>query len=306
MKRKKACGIAAAVALAASPLLLTHTAHATTDTAAGSAIWSGYVGEEDAPYEGALGSWKVPAVQPTTAQFLGSATWVGVDGWNGDGYLIQAGTVQDTGVMYGPQYSAVWEVFYGNINGVPQTSGMQTLHEPVAPGDMILADVHKVLTQQNWWQIDISDATAGWTWSSQISYTGPGDSAEWIEEAYGGTGYTANWGDVHFSNVYVYSPIYDGSWVNPDLVNSDAVNLMTQSLNVIATPGPLSISVNDGLSFDDVFGSPTPAPTTTTTTDPPPAPTTTTTAPAPTTTSPPTTIPPRHHHRPKPRRRGKK
>lgn len=132
--------------------------------------WSGYA-VEGSGYTKVTGSWRVPAVTPTKKSSY-SATWVGIDGYS-NGNLIQAGTGQDSIGGVG-QYYAWWEILPAPETSIP--SSVIT----VRPGDLMTVSITQGVPT---WTITVSDLTRGQSFTTQQHYTGPGTSAEWIEEA---------------------------------------------------------------------------------------------------------------------------
>lgn len=130
--------------------------------------WSGYVASgTDTKFTGATGSWTVPQVHPGPAGY--SSSWVGIDG-TGTQDLIQAGTEQD----WGPQ----GVVYYAWYEVLPASS---MYLGPVYPGDQVSVDIDKAGPAS--WTIQVHDITRGTLWAGAVSYTAPGNSAEWVEEA---------------------------------------------------------------------------------------------------------------------------
>jgi hypothetical protein len=200
--------------------------------------WSGQI-LFGGSYSGIGGGWTVPAVAPSTsAQY--SATWIGIDGTTSS-TLIQTGTAQETsgGVT---NYYAWVEL----LPGAEQT----IVNAPVAPGDQIQAEI--VETSLNVWTVQIADTTQGWMAGPQpLSYTTPGASVEWIEEAptVGGSQSTlANFGAMTFTNLAA-STVGTGSALFPMAM------LNPGQTNIIAYPGPYDSATN---SFSDFYGAPVP------------------------------------------------
>ena len=134
--------------------------------------WAGEVEPttSTAPFVSVSGSWVVPSVSGPGTTF--SATWVGIDGWsNAD--LIQTGTTQYVSHGGSGSYYAWWEILPASSTVIPET---------VSAGDHMSATIAKTAASGKW-KISLSDLTKGWTWQTSFSYTGPGTSAEWIEEA---------------------------------------------------------------------------------------------------------------------------
>lgn len=139
--------------------------------------WSG---ELAWPSEGAVtgfdrvtGAWAQPSVV-ASSNVEYADTWVGVDGY--DGKLLQAGTTawsSDGTVGY-----VAWFVAW---TGAP--SGMTVIDEPVSAGDRMRVVIDRNASET--WSVGLDDVTAGWTWSTTVTYPARGSSAEWIEEAPG-------------------------------------------------------------------------------------------------------------------------
>lgn len=195
--------------------------------------WSGYA----APESGATsvsGSWTVPMVVPSSVPEY-SASWVGLDGLApGDEQLIQAGTGQDT-ESGATSYFAWWEILPAEETEIPSMV--------VSPGNQMTASIGEASPGE--WTITLDDDTTGAVWSDTLPYTGPGDSAEWVEEAPTVDNVQsdlADFGTVDFTNATV-----DGS--NPDLVSSEAIDLVNSDGLVIAEPsapsGGNSFTVTD-------------------------------------------------------------
>ncbi|HXQ58958.1 MAG TPA: G1 family glutamic endopeptidase, partial [Acidimicrobiales bacterium] len=181
--------------------------------------------------------WTVPTAQPSRPHEY-SATWVGVDGVNNSS-LIQVGTDQNSGSGT-TTYDAWYEI-------LPAPAQVQP--EPVAPGDVMQAQV----TEQSpgTWQIVIQDVTANWSASGSFAYSGPGSSAEWIEEAptVGGSQSTiANFGTMQFTNMAITSPDTGSSGLTP-------VSLEQSNGVVISYPGVFDASTQ---SFPITYGTPVP------------------------------------------------
>jgi hypothetical protein len=180
--------------------------------------WAGYVATGGS-FTSITGRWTVPAVQsppPTGA----SGTWLGLDGFS-NGSVIQTGTAQN--VTSGrTSYYAWYELF----PQPPVTLGL------VAPGDVIQASIS--LMSPGTWSISLADVTSGQSASGPVSYSGPGTSAEWIEEAptdgrTNGVAALANFGTARFSNVAA-----NGSVPSPSVLTALAIT--DQSSNLLASP----------------------------------------------------------------------
>lgn len=189
-----------------------------------SSNWSGYaLSGQAGSYNDITGSWVVPVVQNHGSGSAYSSTWVGIDGFNNTD-LIQTGTEQDY-VDGSAQYYAWWEIMPSAEvkittanNGQPAT---------VEPGDHMYAHVHN--NGNGTWNLTIQDKTAGWTYTTTQNYSGPADSAEWIEEAPNVDGQTATLAD------------YGKTFLTPDTVNgvtptftADEAGVMVQNNSMVS------------------------------------------------------------------------
>ena len=203
--------------------------------------WSGYVASAaGARFAAVGGTWTVPEVRPGPTGY--SSSWVGIDGTSTQD-LIQAGTEQD----WGPQ----GVVYYAWYEVLPASS---MYLGPVFPGDRVSVDITKAGPAS--WTIDVHDLTRGTLWTGAVSYTVPGSSAEWVEEA-PTNGQTsalyplANFGAVQFSGLSVGGPGTESATISPIyMVTSDTGR-------VEAYPGRYRPASN---SFDVAFGKPAAGP----------------------------------------------
>jgi hypothetical protein len=188
-------------------------------------------------YTDVSGSWIVPQVEPSVSNEY-SSTWIGIDGVdNAD--LIQTGTEQDTG-SGGTSYFAWYEI-------LPAPEIM--IAEPVSPLDDMEATIYE--ESPGTWEIEIEDVTQGCLASGPFSYSGPGDSAEWIEEAptVGGAQSTlANFGLVDFTQIEINGTTPSGTGLTPWY-------MVNEVGTVIASPGTYT-SASD--SFAILYGAPPP------------------------------------------------
>ena len=200
--------------------------------------WSGQI-LSGGSFTGVGGQWTVPAVVPTTSAEY-SATWLGIDGVSTSS-LIQTGTSQDT--VGGVDTYFAWVEL---LPGAP----LEISSAPVAPGDVMQATIAE--TSVDTWGIDLQDVTANWAYTGSFSYSTPGLSAEWIEEAptVGATQSTlADFGSTPFANLQAAV----SSGASPTL---DPVYMFNPTgIAIIAYPGVFN-SVTS--SFTDFFGSPPP------------------------------------------------
>ncbi len=135
--------------------------------------WSGYMATAG-PYTAASGTLTVPSLSPDLPDQDLLSEWVGIGGTSGSS-LVQAGVteVPDASTPVGFDVFAWWEV-------LPAASQPITTMT-VDPGD----DVNVSITQVSGtsWTVSLTDATNSQSFSQNVSYLGPGASAEWIVEA---------------------------------------------------------------------------------------------------------------------------
>ena len=198
--------------------------------------WSGQIAT-GGTFAGVGADWTVPGV-PSTGDDEFSATWIGIDGTSSNS-LVQTGTAQQSVDGY-PDYYAWYELL---------PNAEVPINEHVTPGDAIQASVVRAGT--NTWRISISDSTQSWTYSKLFSYSTPGTSAEWIEEAPtldGNVQTLSDYGSATFTDMDVtgsgtatstYTPVY--------LENTDASGLVSWPDTYTGTG-----------SFTVHYGSPTP------------------------------------------------
>lgn len=215
--------------------------HGTTPSSYGwsSSNWSGYA-ITGSTYNSITGNWIVPKVAPSHKPTY-SSSWIGIDGFNNSD-LIQTGTEQDYS-SGSAQYYAWWEILPAAETEISPTS------YPVSPGDAMSASITN--DNNGDWTIKISDTTKGWTFSTVQAYSGPRQSAEWIEEAptIGGHVATlANYGQTTFNPGTV-----NGG--NPGLVTADG-GIMIQQGKQVSTP---SVPDSDTDGFNIAYGSKAPS-----------------------------------------------
>ncbi len=210
--------------------------------------WSG-LGGEGSGIQGAAGEWTVPAIEPSTSA-LYSASWVGVDGMNNTD-LIQTGTGQDT--IDG--YYAWIEILPADEEEIFSSGGTPA---PVEPGDQIDAHVVETATSDVW-TIYIEDSTQNWYFDDTFSYDGPGQSAEWIEEAptVGGQQSTpADFGTVDFSGTEIYGDFGSSgtSWYSTNMDADNEIAMVNEAgTTTLAMPSAPSAPSSTGQSFSDTY-----------------------------------------------------
>ena len=199
--------------------------------------WSGQLAT-GLTFTGINGDWTVPSVQ--TTQYSGaSATWIGIDGGSSSpNSIIQTGTAQDT-----DGGSTLYYAWYELYPAAPVLIG------GVSPGDQMQASIQ---IAGGHWTISINDLTSG----SQsgvlpVNYSGPGDSAEWIEElptAVGSAQPTlADFGSATFTNM---------SYQPAGTVSLTPINMVDESGNLIASAGPTTESGGVATFTDSYVPSP--------------------------------------------------
>ena len=236
-----------------------------------SANWAGY---EDtgagAQFTEVTGSWVVPTVAENP--YGDSSTWVGIDGIQSQGDLVQAGTDQS--------WSASGALYYAWYELLPQASVELGL---VSPGDHITVKIDEV--QTGTWTISVDDLTQDTNWTNSVSYSAPGTTAEWVEEAptlsYDNSVETlADFGTVAFSNMAVEGPGTASATGSPIyMVNSSHIiayatqyDAGTDSFNVVyGAPSSPPGSGQDGVPIAPPSSSTGATGTTTTTTSPAPS-----------------------------------
>ena len=205
--------------------------------------WSGAV-ETGSPatFTGIEGDWVVPAV-PDSASDEASATWIGIDGLEASS-LIQTGTDQNSGPDFGgTQYLAWVELLPGAEEVIGNSSGPA----PVQPGDEMTASILE--NSPGLWTIDLNDTTQNWSFSQQFSYSTPGTTAEWIEEALTVNGSVAtlpDYGATTFTNLGVTGTDLSSALLYPFYMAS-------QSGAIISYPADFNTD-----SFSVFYGSPSP------------------------------------------------
>ena len=204
-----------------------------------SSNWSGYAltSPPSGGYTNITGSWVVPAVSRSKGNTY-SSNWIGIDGFNNRD-LIQTGTEQDY-ASGGAQYYAWWEILPAAETVISSIT--------VNPGDVMTASIKKI--SSGTWTITLTDKTTGATYTTTQSYSGPGQSAEWIEEAPSIAGHVttlANYGLSTFNP----GTVNNG---NPGLVSSDD-GVMIQKNTQVSTP---SLPDTDTDGFNMQYGSTVP------------------------------------------------
>jgi len=203
-----------------------------------SSNWSGYA-ITGGPYNSITGEWTVPSVQASSKGTY-SSSWIGIDGFNNSN-LIQTGTEQDY-YSGSAHYGAWWEILPAAETVIPSL----TIH----PGDVMSASIQNLGSGQ--WSITLKDVTTNQSFTTQQAYSGPGSSAEWIQEAptVGGRVATlAKYGQATFDPGTV-------NGVVPSLTAAES-GVMVQRRSQVSTPSNPDGDV-DG--FNVAYGSAVPTP----------------------------------------------
>ena len=201
-----------------------------------SSNWSGYA-LDTSTYSAITGQWVVPTVSRTKGPTY-SSSWIGIDGFNNSN-LIQTGTEQDY-ASGGAQYYAWWEIL---------PAAETEISYPVAAGDHMSASI--VNDGNGDWTITLTDITQNWTFSTVQAYSGPGTSAEWIEEAPTIGGHVATL--AHYGQTTFNPGTVNGG--NPGLVTADG-GVMIQRRTQVSTP---SVPDSDTDGFNVAYGSTAPS-----------------------------------------------
>lgn len=204
-----------------------------------SSNWSGYA-ITGATYSKVSAQWVVPSVSPTRGSSY-SSNWVGIDGFNNNN-LIQTGTESDYYNGSG-HYDAWWEILPAAETVIPSIS--------VSPGDVMTANITQGSGSS--WTISITDTTTNKGFTTNQTYTGPGSSAEWIEEAPTVGGRVATL--AHYSSPDLFDP-GTANGGNPGLTTADS-GAMVQKRVQVSTP---SDPDHDTDGFNMAYGSTAPSP----------------------------------------------
>ena len=216
--------------------------------------WAGYAVTPGSGVTAVDSTFTVPSVGSLPPGF--SATWAGIGGYNTSD-LIQAGVGEQStpaGPLFGPQYYAWYEILPASETLITGCKGDPNC--TVNPGDQITVDIHNV--SGNTWSVNLADVNH-WTYSTTLTYTSSGSSAEWIQEAptlVAVQTIPAPVGTVHFGPTSTFtrngttSTIAQGS---PTLINESPLGGVNE-----ATTSPLA---SDGQSFNVcVYAQSCPAP----------------------------------------------
>jgi len=216
--------------------LLVFPTTAATPTAF-SSNWSGYV-DLGGPFTSVTGTFTVPSLAPGTSGSDKMAEWVGIDGGNGDGSLIQAG-LNESPYPGDPSETTIqpwWEILPASETYITSVQ--------IRPGDLVTVSIRQF--NGTGWSITLTDLTNGEGFSTDQTYTGPATSAEWIVEAL-----TLN-GQV--STLAPYSPAVDFSSLGISGSPTELQKMvMIQASGQVSTPSVMSPN-----GFNVAYGSTAP------------------------------------------------
>jgi hypothetical protein len=151
--------------------------------------WSGYA-VTGGPFTSVSGTFDVARMSSDDTTTSTMDQWVGMDGWGND-FIIQAG-VQLSPVegcnanglrveAYDPSqpYICAWTMLMedGHMAWGPFPA------LTVSSGDDLAVSIEQV--QPGTWAIAMADESTTQSWSTQVSYSGPAESAEWVLESPG-------------------------------------------------------------------------------------------------------------------------
>jgi Peptidase A4 family len=130
------------------------------------------------------GRWTVPNPYPSTSDGIWdwAAEWIGIDGWNGSGDVLQAGTETDALFANGSTQRDCyvwWEWFHPGDSGEVRIDNF-----PVSPGDVIycLLCVHSTTSGSFFIRNVSSGNSTSFTVTAAPGVSLVGNSAEWIVE----------------------------------------------------------------------------------------------------------------------------
>lgn len=202
--------------------------------------WSGHT-LGGGPFTAVTGTFNVPHLTSASQPGEDFSEWVGIDGADNRD-LIQAGVGLDTDRTNpaGFDIQAWWEICPAGETPITTMT--------VGAGDSVTVTIAQ-FTGTTRWQIRVSDNSSGQSFTTDQTYTGPADSAEWIVEApkakSGQTSIATYSPDVLFSNLQV-APSNPGTverWVLADLHTGEQTS----------TPSAL-----DSTGFDVAYGAAAP------------------------------------------------
>jgi peptidase A4-like protein len=137
--------------------------------------WSGYQ-MTGGPFWGVKGTFNVPSLAAASSD-TDTSEWVGIDGVLNTS-LIQAGVDERYSAATNQfDVTAWWEILPAPAIDIPL---------PVTPGDQVTVVIGQAPGAQGPgqpWLIGITDETNGQQWATELPYSGPATSVEWVVEA---------------------------------------------------------------------------------------------------------------------------
>jgi hypothetical protein len=238
-----------------APTTTTTTPSSPVITPAASNNWSGYAIQGSQPYTAVSGTFTVPALTYASSCDDAMSEWVGIDGLSNSS-LIQAGVSEVTtweGQCTPGQYYLLpwWEVLPADETPILEWNDG-------TPATVEVGDHITVIIEQNsgtTWAIQLTDDRNGETFSTDVSYDGPGASAEWIVED---TDQPANPDCPNTTGLYLcpmpaYDPAvsYTGLGASPGNNVTDwyQISLEDQNGNVVSAPSALSDNADFSVSY---------------------------------------------------------
>lgn len=166
-------------------------------------------------------SWVVPKINASVGNGYSSA-WIGIGG-QFDKTLIQVGTEHDS-LNGQAEYSAWYEILPENL--------VRTDME-IFEGDTINAAITLIDSATNEWNIQLTDATNGQTFSKNVFYNSTRLTGEWIVERptiNNQVSTLADFGSISFNNTYVkignaIGPISSFNYSQVCMTNHQSIHL---------------------------------------------------------------------------------
>lgn len=166
------------------------------------ADWSGYVSDGGSgPYTSVSARWQVPSVTAdglVNPGFESAYTWVGIGGY-GELSLIQIGTIASA---YYPTVSVNYLPFFTGLAYDGQAEVDLTIPYIVHAGDVMTASLTCTALcttgQTQTWLVNLTDVTAGWSYTNSVAYASSLLTDEWIMESAGGI---PNYVQINFDRV---------------------------------------------------------------------------------------------------------
>ncbi|MDA8332919.1 MAG: putative Ig domain-containing protein [Candidatus Dormibacteraeota bacterium] len=237
--------------------------------------WSGYAvqGSQTAALAATsvTGTFTVPDLTYAASCSDVMSVWNGIDGSSNE-YLIQAGVELTTVIPYGAGagsctpgefYITPWWEVITPTNLAPETyietwdNGSQAV---VSPGDQVTVTINQVSLGA--WDIILTDDTTGGTfdyaqyYGSDVSYAGPGASAEWIvEDSDQPSNPNCTWpgNGLYLCPMPAYSPpvSFTGTGFNYTGAygETDRIYMVDQSGNIVSQPSSLATNGDFTVSY---------------------------------------------------------